>query len=189
MPKKVTYLSQDKGLNRNKGKHYLKRFDLKRILVMTFFFSSVVFGHGGEDHSKENEVKNVDVNKEKSKKIEIIKVAYVKDVEQIFKKSCFDCHSTKTRFPWYYNFPIAKQLINYDVTEAKKHLDMSSGYPFKGHGKPIADLREIKKVISDEKMPLWYYLLLHGEAKLTEKDKAVIVKWVNSSIKELEDAN
>ena len=162
---------------------------MKRFLIMTFFFSSVAFGHSGEDHSKENEVKSVDITNTKSKKIEIIKVAYEKDVEQIFKKSCFDCHSTKTQFPWYYNLPIAKQLINHDVTEAKKHLDMSSGYPFKGHGNPIADLKEINKVISNEKMPLWYYLLLHGEAKLTDKDKAIIAKWVNMSIKELEDAN
>ena len=52
-------------------------------------------------------------------------------VEPIFKKSCMDCHSGQTRFPWYYKIPGIKQMLDSDISEAGHHLDMSASYPFK----------------------------------------------------------
>lgn len=110
-------------------------------------------------------------------------------LESIFKKACYDCHTNQTVFLWYYKLPIVKNIIDDDIAEAKQHLEMSSGFPFGGHGKPADDLLAIRHVINDDEMPPFKYSMIHWNAKLTDEEKDSIVTWVDFGLEKLANIN
>ena len=162
---------------------YLIGGSLKALLLLfAFTASSHVWGHGGEDHSKDvKQPKVVKPNVEIEEKYIKINQEYIKTVKPIFKKSCFDCHGNTTVYPWYYKVPGVKQLIDDDVNEAKSHLDFSKDFPFISHGTPIKDLDAINKSINNESMPPFRYQIMHGDKKLTKDEIKQIKKWIRES--------
>ena len=88
------------------------------VLVLAVFFAEHVMSLGSDPRVAQEET---------FKKIEIINERYVKNVKPIFVKSCFDCHSSQTRYPWYHSLPLIKSLLDNDIAEGKKHLNMSDG--------------------------------------------------------------
>lgn len=106
---------------------------------------------------------------------------YKRDVKPIFQIKCFDCHSQRTNYPWYYRLPGAKQLIDGDIKEAKEHLDFSNDFPFGGHGVPSEDLEAIAGVAKENSMPPFRYWILHSGSRLSEGDKRIILEWVDKS--------
>jgi hypothetical protein len=142
-------------------------------LFIALFVGSFSYAHEKHHHSK-NEI---EVSKTSSKVNELQEI-YTRDVKPIFVKKCFDCHSSTTNYPWYYRLPFAKGMIDQDVTEAKKHLDMSNGFPFKGHGTLEEDLEAIAKSINEKTMPPLRYRILHPGAIISEQEKTVITQWI-----------
>ena len=114
-----------------------------------------------------------------------INADYVSEVKPIFQKSCFDCHSSATSYPWYAKLPGAKQLIESDIRESKEHLDFSNDFPFGGHGEPAEDLVAIRKSVDEGTMPPFRYRILHSSSKLTEDEKSKVRAWIDSSIETL----
>jgi hypothetical protein len=157
---------------------------LKTLLHFLFLLISFYsWGHGNEDHSKTvNQAKSIDDSKDQlMRKYKQINKNYLITVKPIFKKSCFDCHGDTTKYPWYYKIPGVKQLIDHDIKESKKHLDFSIDYPFKSHDTPINDFNAIGRSIRNNSMPPFRYLIMHDDAKLTEKEIKKIEQWINES--------
>jgi hypothetical protein len=103
------------------------------------------------------------------------------NVESIMKRSCYDCHSNHTKWPWYSNIAPASWLLVYDIESAKKEMNFSEW------GKMSESKREIKlesicEEIEEGEMPLPRYLILHPDAKLSEDDKKVLCDWANSQL-------
>jgi hypothetical protein len=164
----------------------------KKSPILLLFIVAVVsvrhaFPHGPRPH-EEKEMRE-DTEKRTPEQatapgepsLEAIRAAYRKEVEPIFRAKCFDCHSDQTRYPWYYRLPGAKQLIDRDIREAHKHMDMSAGFPFKGHGTPSEDLEAIAKVVSKRTMPPLRYILMHWNSRLTEEEEKAILRWAEES--------
>lgn len=106
---------------------------------------------------------------------------YVREIKPIFQVSCFSCHAMGTQYPWYYKIPGPKQLIDSDIREAKKHIDMTNDFPFKGHGTPSEDLDAIGKAVNKGTMPPFRYKMMHWDSGLTDEEKQAILKWVEDS--------
>ncbi len=151
-----------------------------RILLISFFSATSVMAHMGEDHTvispptDADEVSLASINSE-----------YKQRIRPIFVKKCFDCHSSKTSFPWYYKVPFVTSMIDADIRDAKKHLNMDGDFPFKSHGTPKADLKAIGKSISEETMPPLNYVFMHGQSRLTESEKKTVRDWVEFSLLKL----
>lgn len=98
------------------------------------------------------------------------------DIRGILETSCFDCHSNETSWPWYSYIAPTKFLVAHDVEEGREHLNFSNWY-----GMDIPDRMHVKKEIWEEveegNMPLPVYLLLHGDAELSEAQKETIKEW------------
>lgn len=155
-----------------------------KVLLLLFIFATTfhVWGHGGEDHSKDvKQPKVVKPNAEIEEKYIRINQEYLKTVKPIFQKSCFDCHGNTTVYPWYYKIPGVKQLIDSDIKESKKHLDFSKDFPFVSHETPIKDLDAIGKSIKNDSMPPFRYLIMHGDKKLTKDEVKQVDKWIKES--------
>jgi hypothetical protein len=136
--------------------------------------------HEGEKHSVEAQLGANAVFVPES-----VVSSYRQKVEPILRKACFDCHSSNTAYPWYSNIPGVKGLIADDINEARKHLDMTEGLPFKGHGSIAEDLLAIRKSIQENTMPPWRYRIMHSESRLSSEEKKRIVEWVDSSLKSI----
>jgi hypothetical protein len=158
-------------------------------LALPFIFSSSAFGHGKEKHLMAKKKKEEPVVLTDSFKTAYaqINIHYKKRVEPIFKGKCFDCHSSHTTYPWYYQIPGIKILITSDIKEARAHIDMDNGFPFRSHSTPLKDLVEIERSILDKSMPPLKYRILHRDAALTKKEVETIKDWTQSSKKLLKD--
>lgn len=148
-------------------------------MILTYSFAG---SHEGHHHELTAEEKNQVTLKE-------INNAYLSSVKPIFQKSCFDCHSSTTHYPWYANLPLAKQLIASDLQEAKKHMDMSHDFPFQGHGSPLEDLKAIEESVSKGEMPPLRYRLMHLNKTVSAEDREAISDWVRQSLKSLGKAS
>lgn len=139
------------------------------------------FGHKNQPHHSTNN----QVNDRRADLLNRINTAYVSTIKPIFQRSCFDCHSSATRFPWYSVFPIVRQVIEDDISEAKGHLEMTKDFPFEGHGSPSDDLSAIRETIIEKSMPPLRYRALHWDSSLSEKEKKMVLKWIEESLNTL----
>jgi len=100
-------------------------------------------------------------------------------VMQVLKNSCYDCHSNEVRWPWYSNIAPASWLVVHDVNEAREHMNFSEWQSYSAEDKED-NIEDIWEEIDDGEMPLWYYLILHNDARLSDNDKKTIKSWVDS---------
>jgi len=116
--------------------------------------------------------------------LSIVNELYLKDVKPIFEKKCLSCHGSMSEadLPWYYPIPGVRQLIDQDIAEAKKHVDMSNDFPFGGHGDAAADLNAIKKSIEEGNMPPFRYRVMHWGSAINSNDKEKIFRWIEQSL-------
>jgi len=89
---------------------------------------------------------------------------------------CYDCHSNNTVYPWYNKIQPISYLMENHIKEGKKELNFSNFGTYSKR-KQKSKLKAIYNQIKDNEMPLWSYTLIHRNAKLFNKDKALIKKW------------
>lgn len=98
------------------------------------------------------------------------------EVNAIVARSCNDCHSSKTAWPWYSNVaPISWYLARH-VNGGRRQLSFSEWgtYPTK---KAVRKLDEICEQVEMGEMPLKPYVPLHPAAKLSDADKQILCNW------------
>ncbi|MEQ3664951.1 MULTISPECIES: heme-binding domain-containing protein [unclassified Olleya] len=100
------------------------------------------------------------------------------EVKTILETTCFDCHSSNTKYPWYDKITPINFWLNEHVEDGKKHLDFSkwSDYSIKRKDHKFEELAE---EVEEKKMPLPSYTWTHGDAKLSDSQIKAIVDWVN----------
>lgn len=98
------------------------------------------------------------------------------EIDLIFKRSCFDCHTSQTKWPWYSNvFPVSV-WIKHHQEEGMEEWDLESWNDLsKEKKKKLA--YEILEEIEEGEMPLFSYRLVHREANITEEDLAKLKNW------------
>lgn len=109
------------------------------------------------------------------------------EVASILDRSCNDCHSSKTQWPWYSQVaPVSWYLKNH-VDEGRTQLSMSDWgtYPQK---KAVRKLGEMCEQVEKGDMPLKSYLLLHPAAKLSDADRKTLCDWTNKESARLQAA-
>lgn len=102
-------------------------------------------------------------------------------VNAMLIRSCNDCHSNLTVWPWYTNVAPASWLIVSDVRRGRADLNFSEWgtYPIK---KQQELLKETCAEASERKMPVAAYTLLHPSATFTDADIAAVCAWTRSII-------
>jgi hypothetical protein len=97
-------------------------------------------------------------------------------VDEILKRSCYDCHSSKTRWPWYSKIAPSSWLLARDVNAGRKELSFSEFATYQPR-KQYHKLEEACDQVKQGDMPLWFYLPLHPGAKLSDADKQTFCTW------------
>ncbi|MBN2237045.1 MAG: heme-binding domain-containing protein [Bacteroidales bacterium] len=107
------------------------------------------------------------------------------DVQSVFKNSCYDCHSNETIWPWYSYVAPMSFVITHHVEEGRDQLNLSSWGEFDPDDQK-GILKHMKKEIEKGEMPLAGYTALHGNAKMTEERKALVIQWIDKALLTLE---
>jgi hypothetical protein len=103
-----------------------------------------------------------------------------REVQWILRRACYDCHSTETRWPvWAYIAPISWRVVA-DVDRARQFLNFSDWGKYSDLEQRVMR-QNIERVTATHKMPLWYYLTLHPDARLTPAEMGALHVWTQSA--------
>ena len=103
-------------------------------------------------------------------------------VGRILDAACYDCHSNRTRWPWYSRIAPISWIVVRHVAAARRRLNFSDWSDYASDpGTLTRKLDEIRSSIADGSMAPWYYRMLHREARLSAADRRAIALWVTGA--------
>jgi hypothetical protein len=97
-------------------------------------------------------------------------------VAAILDRSCSDCHSNKTRWPWYSNVAPVSWFVIDHVNEGRRHLNFSEWgrYTQRDVG---GLLKQMCREVKADTMPLSSYTPMHPGSKLSAEDVKTLCDW------------
>jgi hypothetical protein len=100
------------------------------------------------------------------------------EAQAILRRSCMDCHSQRTEWPWYSRVAPVSWLIARDVLAARGSMDLSHWPSRRGHS--LGLLWAACQALQQDRMPPKSYLWMHGYARLTAVEKQTFCDWTQS---------
>lgn len=97
-------------------------------------------------------------------------------VASILQRSCYDCHSSHTVYPWYSQVAPVSWYLAKDVREGRRELNFSEWSTFTPR-RTARKLQEICEQVDQGEMPMKVYLPLHPDAKLSDADRQTLCTW------------
>ena len=98
------------------------------------------------------------------------------NIAAILNRSCKDCHSNETRYPWYSNIaPISWSVVEH-VRVAREKLNYSKWGTYSSSRKK-RKIEEICEEVESGHMPHNQYLWIHWEAVLSDSDVNSLCDW------------
>lgn len=107
------------------------------------------------------------------------------EVMNILQRACYDCHSSRTKWPWYSKVAPVSWWIADHVHEGREHLNFTDWGSYSPKDQSEA-MEETWEEVEEGEMPLPSYVLGHPEAKLSEADKKVLKAWCDTRAPEHE---
>jgi len=99
------------------------------------------------------------------------------EVERILRRSCYDCHSHETRWPWYSRVAPVSWTVAQHVRQGREHLNFS-----RWNAREEAEVaRECLEEVKAGRMPLRLYLFGHPSARLSPADLQILETWASAS--------
>jgi hypothetical protein len=89
-------------------------------------------------------------------------------------RTCFDCHSNQTAWPWYSSVAPISWITQRHVDEGRQVLNFSEW------GRPQEGLREAGEAVEEGEMPPGYYRFLHRSARLSPAETAALAQALGS---------
>ena len=100
------------------------------------------------------------------------------------ERSCQNCHSGNTAWPWYSYIAPVSWLIENDVRKGRSRMNLSR-WPDYSVEEREKILSEVATVVKNGEMPLPQYTLMHPDAKLSEADVDQIYQWARTERRRL----
>lgn len=98
------------------------------------------------------------------------------EVQSVLKRSCYDCHSNRTDYPWYANVQPVGWWLQSHIDEGKREVNFDEYSSYQTF-RQFRKFHDIKEQLDQDEMPLPSYLLIHRYAKLSPEEKALLVRW------------
>ena len=95
---------------------------------------------------------------------------------RLLERSCVNCHSEKTEWPWYGRIAPGSWLIERDVMLARENFNLSRWDSYTPEQR-AAFLSAIGAAVRTGEMPPARYLLIHRGASLSTEERLQIYDW------------
>ncbi len=100
------------------------------------------------------------------------------NVRQILTRSCNDCHTNTTNYPWYSQIAPASLFLANHIAEGRGNLNFSTWNNYETNRKR-RKLDQICDQVTEKAMPLPSYLWIHRDANLTDEDIKILCDWAD----------
>lgn len=102
-------------------------------------------------------------------------------------KSCADCHTTHTDWPWYAKLPPASWLLQRDISRAQGSMNLTdwSRTSGKTKGAAIGTLFAACSGVQSGRMPLKDYLWMHPSSRPSKAEIDSFCGWTKQEIKNI----
>lgn len=110
------------------------------------------------------------------------------EVQMIMSRSCNDCHSNKTLYPWYSKITPFNWFLADHIEEARKEMNFSVWNTYTAKRK-LKKLEEMGEQIERKEMPLPSYLWIHRDAVLSEEQSKLLRDWADAEARTIKAAN
>lgn len=100
-----------------------------------------------------------------------------KNIRILLQKSCYDCHSNNTDYPWYSKIQPGAWYLEDHIKEGKAELNLNEWDSLSNRRKN-SKLKSIISQIKDNEMPLSSYTLIHRNAILSEAEKQELIQYI-----------
>ena len=104
----------------------------------------------------------------------------------VLDRSCNDCHSNRTVWPWYSRIAPMSWVVASDVSNGRRHMNFSEWGSYPDY-KQQDLLSEMCKLVTERGMPPLSYALTHGGANLSESDRQSICSWTQAAVEIKQD--
>jgi hypothetical protein len=105
-------------------------------------------------------------------------------VLRLVDRSCRDCHTWNTRWPWYARISPLSWMIARDVERGRRFLNFSEWSRYT-RAQKLAFTAAISSVAKQDRMPPAPYLVLHPEARLSDDERSLIASWARKEFRRL----
>ncbi|MGC2322176.1 MAG: heme-binding domain-containing protein [Terriglobales bacterium] len=102
------------------------------------------------------------------------------NVAGVLRRSCQDCHSNETHWPWYSYVAPMSWIVATDVHKARRQMNFSewAGYSEKKREERLNGICE--QVVNGD-MPEGKYALIHRRARVSEDERHAVCQWVEGA--------
>jgi uncharacterized membrane protein len=100
-------------------------------------------------------------------------------VLHVFERSCQNCHSENTEWPWYSYVAPASMMIESDVAGARSEMNLSRWSEYSVEDQQ-AILTSLAAAIRNREMPPSRYTMIHPQSRLSEEERRLIYNWARS---------
>lgn len=109
------------------------------------------------------------------------------NVRGILKRSCYDCHSNTTLYPWYSKIQPSAWFLKNHIDDGRRHLNFSVWNTYETK-KKRHKLEEVCEQLEGKFMPLPSYLWIHWDAALSDEERKLVCDWATAERARLETA-
>ena len=110
------------------------------------------------------------------------------NVKTILNRSCSDCHSNETKFPWYSKIQPSAWFLADHIKDGRRELNLSVWNTYEPRRKR-KKLAEICEQVQEKEMPLPSYLWIHRDAKMSEADIKTLCDWSETESAKIAETN
>jgi cytochrome c len=100
------------------------------------------------------------------------------EVRSMLVEKCADCHSAQTHAPFYGHFAPVSWLLERDVVDARKAMNLSVWEGYSADQKQMLMAKMVEETKAHE-MPPVQYRMIHWNARMTDADLKVLGAWTH----------
>lgn len=105
---------------------------------------------------------------------------------RLLRVACYDCHSNQTVYPWYSRVAPVSWLVIRDVKLGRESANYSDWGNF-DRANRIKVLTKTSEEIESGSMPMPIYSAIHGEARLSDEERQLLISWADALIEKILD--
>jgi len=134
-------------------------------VILTMFFAGLQFTSPARTNPPSDETQALEA-----------KTDVPSEVSAVFARSCNDCHSNKTEWPWYTRVAPASWFTVGHVNDGRSELNFSEWGSY-GERMKQSRLSAICGHVEQGTMPLASYALLHRDVMLSPDEVRMLCEW------------
>jgi hypothetical protein len=103
------------------------------------------------------------------------------EIHDTLRRSCYDCHSNQTQWPWYGHVAPFLWAVARDIELGRRQLNFSEW----GDYYPATRRRKLQwmgRALQQEVMPPLSYLLIHPSSRLSPQVRAQLERWIDTEL-------